>query len=76
MEFARDCNEGCRQKDEVEDEDETKELLRDKDFCGKEITEEDVDYFIWANVIDLGIGAFGVSMTQSVGKERFCQRIV
>ena len=76
MEFARDCNEGCRQKDEVEDEDETEELLRDKDFCGKKITAEDTDSFIWAEVIDLGIGAFGVSMTQSVGKERFSQRIV
>jgi hypothetical protein len=50
--------------------------LCERDFCGKEITAEDVDSFIWAEVIDLGIGALALSMTQYVGKERFSQQIV
>jgi hypothetical protein len=43
---------------------------------GKEITAEFEVSFIWAEVIDLGIGALGVSMTQSVGKDRFSHFMV
>ena len=59
----------------MDDEEETENLFRDKYFCGKEMTAEDADSFIWADVIALEIGAFGVSITQSVGKERFSHRI-
>ena len=76
IEFSKEWSEGCKQKDEVDDEEETEELFRDRDFCGKEMTAEDANYFIWAYVIALGIGAFGVSITQSMGKERFSHRIV
>jgi len=48
MDIAKFWRDGWRQKDEVDDEEETKELLQDRDLCGKEMTAEDVDSFIWA----------------------------
>ena len=47
----------------MDDEEETEEFFRDRDFCGKEMTAEDADSFIWADVIALGIGIFGISIT-------------
>ena len=60
----------------MDDEEENEELFRDRDFCGKEMTMEGADSFFWADVITLGIGDFGVSITQFVGKEIFSHRIV
>ena len=56
MDLSKGWRDGWRQKDEVDDEEETEELLSDRDLCGKEMTAEDVDSFIWAEWIDVGIG--------------------
>lgn len=75
--FAKDWSEACKQKDEEgnEEVDCVQEGDLEKFLWGKEITTELEVSFIWAEVMDLGIGALGVSMNQSVGNDRFSHLI-
>jgi hypothetical protein len=62
----KDVNKDERGTGSLEEDFRGRDLLREK-----EMTAEFGVSFIWAEVIDFCIGALGISITQSVGKERF-----